>query len=234
MSLGERIKLHRQRLGMSQEMLAERIGVSRQAVTKWEADRSAPDTANLFKLAELFGTTVDLLLPSAEEPPAVPEQACHPATDVPKQVSRFPWQALKRNLLSALLVAVGYALLYLIGRFIWCDLSQTSLTGWLFAAKPAGENSYLYGWLLSSHLFWYTAALSILFALFGKRRLAYTTLLGFVVGFVAGILFGPYPEGAVYGHNHRGWLIWGECYLFSIPLGCFVERYIKKLHKSKA
>ena len=66
MTLGERIKSCRQDSGMSQEKVAELVGVSRQAVTKWEAGQSAPNTENLFKLAEIFGTTVDLLLPSQE------------------------------------------------------------------------------------------------------------------------------------------------------------------------
>lgn len=64
MALGERIKECRQSSGMSQEKVAELLGVSRQAVTKWEANQSAPNTENLFKLAEIFGTTVDMLLDS--------------------------------------------------------------------------------------------------------------------------------------------------------------------------
>ena len=67
MAVGDRIKSCRQKMGMSQEKLADSLGVSRQAVTKWEANLSAPSTENLFKLAELFGTTVDLLLDSNDE-----------------------------------------------------------------------------------------------------------------------------------------------------------------------
>ena len=67
MALGERIKACRQSAGMSQEKVAELVGVSRQAVTKWEVNRSAPNTENLFKLAEIFGTTVDMLLASEDE-----------------------------------------------------------------------------------------------------------------------------------------------------------------------
>lgn len=63
MTLGERIKTCRQQAGMSQEKVAELLGISRQAVTKWETNKSAPSTDNLFKLAEIFGTTVDFLLP---------------------------------------------------------------------------------------------------------------------------------------------------------------------------
>ena len=51
---------------MSQEKVAELIGVSRQAVTKWEANQTAPSTENLFKLAEIFGTTVDMLIAPGE------------------------------------------------------------------------------------------------------------------------------------------------------------------------
>ena len=67
MALGEKIKACRQRAGMSQEKVAELVGVSRQAVTKWEVNQSAPNTENLFKLAEIFGTTVDMLLASEDE-----------------------------------------------------------------------------------------------------------------------------------------------------------------------
>ena len=42
MTLGERIKACRQHAGMSQEKVAELVGISRQAVTKWESDQSAP------------------------------------------------------------------------------------------------------------------------------------------------------------------------------------------------
>ena len=66
MTLGEKIKACRQAAGMSQEKVAELVGVSRQAVTKWEANQSAPNTENLFKLAEILGTTVDFLLASRE------------------------------------------------------------------------------------------------------------------------------------------------------------------------
>ena len=62
MTLGERIKNQRTRAGLSQERVAELVGVSRQSVTKWESGQSAPSTENLFRLAEIFGTTVDMLL----------------------------------------------------------------------------------------------------------------------------------------------------------------------------
>ena len=64
-TIGDRIKFHRKRLGMTQEQLAERMGVSAQAVSKWENNLSCPDISVLPELAEVFGITVDELLGKA-------------------------------------------------------------------------------------------------------------------------------------------------------------------------
>ena len=57
MALGERIKECRQNTGLSQEKVAELVGVSRQAVTKWEMNQSAPNTENLFKYLFVISTS---------------------------------------------------------------------------------------------------------------------------------------------------------------------------------
>jgi len=61
-SLGETLKEHRIRCKMTQEFVAESLGVSRQAVSKWENGTSDPSTSNLFALAKLFGIAVEELL----------------------------------------------------------------------------------------------------------------------------------------------------------------------------
>lgn len=61
-SLGETIKAHRTRCGMSQELLAEKLGVSRQAVSKWETGTAEPSTSNLLALAKAFGIPPEELL----------------------------------------------------------------------------------------------------------------------------------------------------------------------------
>ena len=65
-SLGETLKAHRLRCKMTQEFVAESIGVSRQAVSKWEVGASDPSTSNLFALAKLFGVPVEELLREVE------------------------------------------------------------------------------------------------------------------------------------------------------------------------
>ena len=70
MTLGERILHYRKCAGLSQEMLAERLGVSRQAVSKWELDDALPDTDKLVPLARALGVSVDELLGNTADPPA--------------------------------------------------------------------------------------------------------------------------------------------------------------------
>ena len=62
MTLGERIKNYRQRAGLSQEQLAEKINVSRQAITKWENDSGMPDIDNLILLSKVMEISLDELV----------------------------------------------------------------------------------------------------------------------------------------------------------------------------
>ena len=66
-SLGEVLRDHRVRCKMTQEFVAESLGVSRQAVSKWETGTADPTTSNLLALAKLFGVSAEELLRSVEE-----------------------------------------------------------------------------------------------------------------------------------------------------------------------
>lgn len=65
-SLAEVLKSHRERCKMTQEFVAEKIGVSRQAVSKWESGASEPSTTNLMKVARLYGVDPAELLREVE------------------------------------------------------------------------------------------------------------------------------------------------------------------------
>lgn len=67
MTLGERIKNYRQKAGLSQEQLAEKINVSRQAITKWENDSGIPDIDNLISLSKVMGLSLDELVMGEKE-----------------------------------------------------------------------------------------------------------------------------------------------------------------------
>ena len=61
-TLGESLKMHRTNCKMTQEFVAESLGVSRQAVSKWENGISDPSTSNLIALAKLYKVSVEDIL----------------------------------------------------------------------------------------------------------------------------------------------------------------------------
>ena len=62
MDLGQKLKTARTRIGLSQEAVAETIGVSRQTISNWENNRSYPDIASALKLSDLYGLSLDEML----------------------------------------------------------------------------------------------------------------------------------------------------------------------------
>lgn len=79
--LSEQIQAYRKKMGLTQEQLAERMGVTNQAVSKWETEQSYPDIQLLPELAELFGITLDQLFGREEAGPAAPVSAELPWED---------------------------------------------------------------------------------------------------------------------------------------------------------
>ena len=66
MDIADRIQALRKMKGLSQEELAEKTGVSRQAVSKWESGQSAPDLDKIIIMSEYFGVTTDYILKGIE------------------------------------------------------------------------------------------------------------------------------------------------------------------------
>lgn len=119
-TLGKRIVANRKRLGLTQDQLAERLGVTAQAVSKWENDLSCPDISILPQLAQIFGISIDALLSGQES------EAVHQAEVVNKEENEpegfhvqwndekdpkggweFTWDAGRKS-------GVGFALLVLL------------------------------------------------------------------------------------------------------------------------
>ncbi len=79
-NMGENIALLRRRISMTQEMLADRLGVSAQAVSKWERGLSCPDVSFLPVMAEIFGVSIDELFVKTEP------------NDARKYIEELPWE----------------------------------------------------------------------------------------------------------------------------------------------
>ena len=87
MDFGQKLKEIRKNEGLSQEQLAEKIGVSRQAITKWETGRGLPDIENMMILAEIFKTTLDELVSQAmpQSTPKTPVYHSETSFDIDRQ-----------------------------------------------------------------------------------------------------------------------------------------------------
>ena len=100
MKLNEKIYDCRKKAGLSQDALAEQIGVSRQAVSKWELGSAQPELDNIVALAKVFGVTTDWLLTDDESENAsekLPESLKSPVFSYPAWVDDLP-QFLSRML----------------------------------------------------------------------------------------------------------------------------------------
>ncbi len=67
MTLGEKLAMYRKQNNYTQEQLAELLGVSRQAVSKWESDLAYPETDKLIKLSDMYGCSLDYLIKDKQE-----------------------------------------------------------------------------------------------------------------------------------------------------------------------
>ncbi len=115
MKLSEKIQICRRRAGLSQEALAEAVGVSRQAVSKWECGDAIPEPGKLLLLARTFGVTADWLLddtagetreqdaPAAQPSPVRPTWVDSLPGAIGRFVRRFGWLAGVYLLLIGLL-----------------------------------------------------------------------------------------------------------------------------------
>lgn len=86
--LPEKIQCARRRAGLSQEQLAEQLGISRQAVSKWETGEAMPDATKLAPLASALGVSIDWLL-SEDEPQFASEPEEDWADKLPRHISRL-------------------------------------------------------------------------------------------------------------------------------------------------
>jgi transcriptional regulator with XRE-family HTH domain len=81
--LGQRLYDLRRKQGLSQEQLAQCIGVSRQSISKWETDQSIPDLERLMALADCYGLTLDALVGKSAPETVVPPTPELPETSTP-------------------------------------------------------------------------------------------------------------------------------------------------------
>lgn len=109
MTLGERITSYRKKKGLSQELLAQQLGVSRQSVSKWERDESMPEAEKLPALAQALGVSLDVLLTGE---PETPPRAAEPYPRRGGSFGRITWLFRRWGWIGGLILALyGIAVL---------------------------------------------------------------------------------------------------------------------------
>ena len=124
-TLGKRIMTHRKRLGLTQDKLAEMMGVTAQAVSKWENDQSCPDISALPQLADIFGVTTDTLLGREVFQENTPEPVAEKPEDEASEGNGFEFhydEGKQDALLLAVLVLLVGALTFVASLLAW-DIS---------------------------------------------------------------------------------------------------------------
>ncbi len=204
MEISENIRYHRNRLNLSQEYVADQLGISRQAVSKWETGQSQPTAQNLADLAMLFDISISELV----EPGRNKEE-----------VSKAIKTKEKVGYKTALIILGVFLAYYLIWLVIGNkDMNSTMLE----ILRMRNSRFYLFPWLVRNNLYWIALLISVIGALLSKKLFAYSTCIGATAGILFGEIFGPNP-GDPTGHTHYGWWMWILIFLLSVIIGIIIE-----------
>lgn len=113
MTLGERLMEYRTNLKMSQDTLAEKIGVTRQTISKWETDQSTPEFNKILPLCEVFSISTDELIKGIKDEKLEKENLAKNEENEKKEIEEYN---LKRNKNKAIFISIS-VFLYIIGAF---------------------------------------------------------------------------------------------------------------------
>lgn len=146
-SLGKRIVSNRKRIGLTQDQLAEHLGVTAQAVSKWENDQSCPDITILPKLAQIFSISIDELL--GHEAPQPAHEAEIVTDNEPKGVHiqkgnwEFQWNNGRNDGVTFAFLVLLVGVLTFLSRYFEWGVSFWSIL-WPCALLVCGFGSLLH------------------------------------------------------------------------------------------
>lgn len=126
-TLGKRIAQNRKRLKLTQDQLAEKLGITAQAVSKWENDQSCPDIATLPLLAEIFGVSTDELLGHNNNTTVhiaeVVDDSEKDGIHIQKGNWEFTWDSGKGDAIGFAVAVLSVGVLYLLSHLLNWNLS---------------------------------------------------------------------------------------------------------------
>ena len=238
----------RKERGMTQQELADRLGLTNKAISKWETGEAFPETAQLVPLADIFGVTVDELLRgerAAHVADAAPQEAPMSAQNVPETQSAGTmseddpqaWHRTRAVILVAAACIVLFALVYLIAACLTDGLAQREVVVracvCLFLMALAVAGSCVIGIFITQKM--QTAEGELCRTL---EHLRWTCILGLLVLMLGVCCFVFFPLYAMpeYYHNSAliagmaagGVLVAGALLLFAGGIYGYVSRLRKR------
>ncbi len=117
--------------------------------------------------------------------------------------------SLKKKLLYAAITGICYMLIYIISRHYF----------------DIGQQYYMYtpSWTVRN-VIWFAALISVIPSFFGYYRFSIITLAGYILGVIAGEMFGGFQSDIPPEYLHYGWVIWGAVYISSAAIGILAEK----------
>lgn len=130
MTLREKLIVSRDRAGLSQMELADRLGVSRQAVSRWESGDTTPTMDKLKTLAKIYGVSLDWLCSDAadrEPPEAAKPEADRPPDDVPAGKEGEKKQTIRAIAIALAIVVIAFVCVWFAARNISNEADSTQI-----------------------------------------------------------------------------------------------------------
>ena len=143
MTIGDKILNLRKARGWSQEELAEQVGVTRQAVSRWESGSAKPDADKIVDICELFGVSADYLLRDKYEGEG--SLSCASA-ELPAPAQQRSPAVTAVQILGILMIVSAIAL--------FCALGIMSALNPLLYSKDGMEYHGILGYIMGNHLWW--------------------------------------------------------------------------------
>lgn len=178
MTIGTRISKLRKSKGFTQEFLAEQLGVSRQAVSKWESGQSQPSTENLLRLSAVLNVTLSDIVAIQDNDMTSMEQYAYRRLQQDQKIEEFSKQALKIATQVGLII-LYYGLMYGSCYFFDCVF---------------GQRIYVFAWMDMNHSIQITCVIAAVLALLKLPSACIGLCSGTKIGITLGQIVGLYND----------------------------------------
>ena len=170
MEIGNRLKNARVEIGLTQEKVAEEIGVSRQTVSNWENGKFYPDIVSVIKLSDLYSVSLDELLKEDK--------------NMLRHLKESTDTVASRDKLTRFILQLCYWGLWVLGVMIWWAFAASNLNVDLMHPNPTKYNLLVSLLLSGGHLFLFPAVIAAIMGIMGaakdfdRRRWLYVPITG--------------------------------------------------------